>query len=73
MNWDVIEGKWDQFKGKLRTQWAKLTDDDLSHISAKRDVLIGKIQERYGIMQDEAERQVDEWLDRVDAKPASKV
>lgn len=73
MNWDVIEGKWDQFKGKLRNQWAKLTDDDVSHIEAKRDVLIGKIQERYGVLRDEAERQVDDWLDRVDAKPASKV
>lgn len=62
MNWNIIEGKWDVFKSKIKGQWAKLTDDDISLIAAKRDVLIGKIQERYGVMQDDAESQVDEWL-----------
>lgn len=71
MNWNVIEGKWDQFQGKVRSQWAKLTDDDVSNIAAKKDVLVGKIQERYGILKDEAERQVDDWLERFDGTPGS--
>jgi uncharacterized protein YjbJ (UPF0337 family) len=62
MNWNIIEGKWDVFSGKIRSRWAKLTDDDISNIAAKRDVLIGKIQERYGVLKDDAETQVDEWL-----------
>lgn len=62
MNWNIIEGKWDVFSGKVRSRWAKLTDDDISNIAAKRDVLIGKIQERYGVLKDDAEAQVDEWL-----------
>lgn len=59
MNWDVIEGKWKQFKGEAQVQWGKLTDDDLDRIEGNRDKLVGAIQERYGIEKDEAEKQVD--------------
>ena len=61
MNWDQIEGMWKQAAGKIRVKWGKLTDDDLNVIAGKRDQLVGKIQERYGIAKDEAERQVDEF------------
>lgn len=62
MNWDIIEGKWHQLKSDVKTRWAKLTDDDLTSVSAKRDKLVGKIQERYGVLRDDAEKQVDEWI-----------
>lgn len=62
MNWDCIQGEWKQLTADVKTKWAKLTDDDLKVVSAKKDVLVGKIQERYGILRDEAEKQVDEWL-----------
>ncbi len=61
MNWDRIEGNWKQFKGKVKVQWGKLTDDDLDVIAGKRDQLVGKIQEQYGIGKDEAEKQVDRF------------
>lgn len=61
MNWDRIEGMWKQAKGKVREKWGKLTDDDYDVIAGNRDRLVGKIQERYGIARDEAERQVSEW------------
>ena len=61
MNWDRIEGKWKQATGKVKEKWAKLTDDDLQFINGKRDQLVGRIQERYGIAKDDAERQVDEF------------
>ena len=61
MNWDRIEGNWKQLKGKAKEQWGKLTDDDLTTISGKRDQLSGKLQERYGYAKDEADRYVDEW------------
>jgi uncharacterized protein YjbJ (UPF0337 family) len=66
MNWDIVEGKWQQLKGDLKSRWAKLTDDDVANLSAKREQLVGKIQERYGLMKDEAEHQVDDWLKRYD-------
>jgi uncharacterized protein YjbJ (UPF0337 family) len=53
----------------VKSKWAKLTDDDLADISAKKDKLVGKIQERYGIMRDEAERQVDEWVAKINSAP----
>jgi len=37
-------------------------------IAGKRDQLIGRIQERYGIAKDEAQHQVDEWHRTQDAE-----
>lgn len=58
MNWDIVEGDWKQFKGKVKTQWGKLTDDKLDEIAGKRIELSGKLQEAYGISKDEAETQI---------------
>src|SRR5882762_3512044 len=64
MNWDRIEGNWKQAKGKVKEQWGKLTDDELDKIAGKRDQLVGKIQNSYGIGKDEAEKQLNEWESR---------
>jgi uncharacterized protein YjbJ (UPF0337 family) len=69
MNWDIVEGQWKQFTGRAKQAWSKLTDDDLANLSGKRDQLAGKIQERYGIQKQEAERQIDDWISRLDNKP----
>jgi len=61
MNWDQIEGKWKQFTGSARERWGKLTDDDIQTLSGKKDNLVGKIQERYGIAKEEAEKQAEDW------------
>jgi uncharacterized protein YjbJ (UPF0337 family) len=61
MNWDQIEGNWKQAIGKAKAQWGKLTDDDFAVVAGRRDQLAGKIQERYGVAKDEAERQLAEW------------
>jgi uncharacterized protein YjbJ (UPF0337 family) len=70
MNWDRIEGNWKQFKGNALQQWGKLTDDQLDVIAGKRDLLLGRIQELYGISRDEGERQLADWEKRM--IPASK-
>ncbi len=62
MNWDQLEGKWKQARGAVKEQWGKLTDDDLQAIGGRRDQLIGKIQERYGLAREEAARRVEEWI-----------
>ncbi len=59
MNRDILKGKWKQLRGEMRIWWAKLTDDDLEHISGNKDKLIGKLQERYGYSRDEAQAEVD--------------
>jgi uncharacterized protein YjbJ (UPF0337 family) len=61
MNWDQIEGKWKQMKGSVRERWGKLTDDDIQAIGGRKDQFIGKLQERYGMSREQAERDLDEW------------
>lgn len=65
MNWDQIKGNWKQLSGKAKQQWGKLTDDDLDVADGKREELVGRVQARYGIARDEAERQVSEWEGRL--------
>ena len=61
MDWNRVEGNWKQVKGKVKEQWGKLTDDDLDVIAGEREKLVGKIQERYGIAKEEAEKQIANW------------
>ena len=64
MNTDHAQANWLQFKGKVKEQWGKLTDDDLDVIAGKRDQLLGKIQERHGVTREEADVQVTDWHQR---------
>ena len=61
MNSDQMQGEWKQIKGSVKERWGKLTDDDIDVINGKHDQLVGKIQERYGIAREMAQKQVDEW------------
>jgi uncharacterized protein YjbJ (UPF0337 family) len=61
VNWEQTKGQWNQAKGAVKKQWGKLTDDDLAVIAGQRDQLVGKIQERYGIAKEEADKQVKTW------------
>jgi uncharacterized protein YjbJ (UPF0337 family) len=62
MNQDQLLGKWKQLRGAVKQHFGKLTDDDLNIIAGKRDMLIGKLQERYGYAREEAQRRADEWM-----------
>lgn len=74
MNWNIVEGNWKQFKGEVKAQWGKLTDDHLDVIAGKRSKLAGTIQEAYGITQDEAEQQIKHFeLRDKDERPADSV
>ena len=66
MSWNRIEGNWKQFKGKVQETWGELTDDELDQIAGKRDVLLGKIQEKYGIAQDEADKRIKDFEKSLD-------
>lgn len=63
MNEDRISGNWKQFKGKVKEQWGKLTDDDMDVAEGKRDQLVGRIQERYGYGKEQAEKELKDWED----------
>jgi uncharacterized protein YjbJ (UPF0337 family) len=62
MNTDVLQGKWTQLRGNVRKQWGKLTDDDVDKIQGDAEILMGRIQERYGRSREDAKREVDTWL-----------
>jgi uncharacterized protein YjbJ (UPF0337 family) len=62
VNWDQVEGKWNEYKGQVKEKWGKLTDRDLDVISGKRDQLVGRLQEHYGTAKEEAQKQADEFV-----------
>jgi len=62
MNWNEMERKWKQIQSSVKERWTKLTDDDLDIIAGKREGLVGKLQERYGITREAAQQDADGWL-----------
>jgi len=62
MNEKILKGKWEKAKGNIQKKWGELTDDDLDVIKGDASILTGKIKEKYGLKQEEAEKQVREYL-----------
>jgi uncharacterized protein YjbJ (UPF0337 family) len=71
MSGDRIEGNWKQFKGNVKAQWGKFTDDQLDVMADKRDHLADKIHETYGMSKEEAEKQLHNWQKSVEEKSTS--
>ena len=71
MNKDIAMGQWNQLKGQALKQWGKLTEDDLAQIKGDSEILIGRIQERYGRTREEVASEVQRWLDESSATTAS--
>lgn len=61
MNAEQLKGKWMQFKGELKQQYGKFTDDDLHQIEGNYDTFVGKVQERYGDKKEELMKWADKW------------
>jgi len=59
--WDQVAGKWKRLSGAVKKQWGKLSDDELMEINGRREVLAGKLQEKYGIAVEAANKQIDDW------------
>ena len=62
MNSDEIQGSWNQLRGRIKEQWGKLTLDDLDVVNGRFEQLVGRIQARYGMQHELAEREIREWL-----------
>ena len=69
MNRNILEGKWKQLRGEIREKWGELTDDDLDQIAGRSEKLAGMLQEKYGLTQMEAERQIDGFLETWEEVP----
>jgi uncharacterized protein YjbJ (UPF0337 family) len=62
MNQDAFEGKWRELRGKVRSWWGRLTDDDVQQVAGKKDELVGRLQAKYGYSKDEAEQEIDRHM-----------
>jgi len=62
MNRDTLMGNWKELKGSLKQQWAKLTDDDIAQMNGKYEELQGCLQKRYGYQKDQANKEIDSFL-----------
>jgi uncharacterized protein YjbJ (UPF0337 family) len=62
MNWDQIQSNWMLFKGNVRGNWVKLTDEDLTRVGGRREELVKRLQARYGFGKGEAEREIEAWV-----------
>lgn len=58
MNKDTVKGEWQQLSGKIKQKWGQLTDDDLKEAEGDHEVLLGKLQEKYGIAKEKAKQQL---------------
>jgi uncharacterized protein YjbJ (UPF0337 family) len=68
MNWTQVEGKWLELKSAAKTEWGKLTEDDLTYVNGHREKLVGKLQERYGVLREKAQHDVDAWFSKIGTK-----
>lgn len=58
---DKMKGNWNQIKGKLKQEYADITDDDLTYEEGKEDELIGRLQTKMG----KTKEQVKDWIDSI--------
>jgi len=61
MNRDTLKGQWTQLKGQVRKQWGKLTEDEVDQIQGDSEILMGKLQQRYGYTREQAQREIERW------------
>jgi uncharacterized protein YjbJ (UPF0337 family) len=66
MDSDILTGKWNQVRGKVRQRWGALTNDDVDKVQGKYTELVGLLQERLGYARDRAEKEVHEFLNEHD-------
>ena len=72
MNADTLKGQWHQIKGSAKTQWGKLTNDELDQVEGQSEKLVGLVQEKYGYARERAQREVDEFIARQETpKPST--
>jgi uncharacterized protein YjbJ (UPF0337 family) len=61
---DLLKSRWAGLRGRVRQQWGKLSDEDLDQIQGDADALREKVQEAYGRSREQAEQDLERWLNR---------
>jgi uncharacterized protein YjbJ (UPF0337 family) len=68
MEWNQIEGKWNEMAGGLKERWGKITDDEMVEIGGKRDKLAGIIQRKYGLAKEQVEAEIETFQQGLDER-----
>ncbi len=68
MNTDILSGNWKQLAGKVKQQWGKLTDDEITKIDGRQEELAGRLQEKYGYSKQESENAINDFYKKYDDK-----
>ena len=69
INQQTLQGNWNEIKGKLRSKWGALTDDDLLVFNGNVDQLLGTIQRKTG----EARESIEQFFEQFSANGASAI
>ena len=64
MNWDYVKGNWSQLTGSIKSEWGKLTDNEIRAAAGEWDQMVGLLKERYGLMKEDAEKELDAFVAR---------
>ncbi len=62
MNKETFKSEWTELKGLVREKWVSLTTPDVETIKGNTEILMERIQERYGYSQERAEQEVGDWM-----------
>ena len=57
----ILQGNWNEVRGKLKQKWSKLSDYDLKQIEDNQQVIFSILQKQYGFSRDEADREVKKF------------
>lgn len=63
MNNDIIKGNWKEIKGKIKQQWSRFTDDEITQMKGCYEELEGHLQKKYGYQKDKAKDEIKSFLD----------
>lgn len=65
--WALVEAKWNRYQGMIQSRWGRLTDEDLTSLEGDRDKLLARLQELYELSREEAEEELDDFLETHEA------
>ncbi len=64
----ILQGNWNEIKGKIKSKWGKLADDDIETLKGNLDQITGKIQQAYGYAKEKAETEYHDFKQSIAGK-----
>lgn len=64
---DLLKGKWEQLKRRVKQKW-DLSDEDLTRIRGNEEELLDLLQKRFGYSKDKAEEEYHNFIVRYERR-----